>query len=410
MRQCSGSEHHAEHDAEEVVACDVARSVILAGERLGVRARRTGPGRQPLVLVPLCLGRVCILGIGSKRFLCSRHFLRRRVVGLQLPDVLLEISLALRIAGGRILQSGIGRICAGLHDAANFKFLRVVRELLFLLGHFLQHLTVGDLRDWVARVLHRQPDHGGQVGNDQDDVLGHLRPSHRAHPAKERAHEDAAQADEHAGPELESRKAAGDQPDAVDLRHHVGERAQDRGEDAHAAHDVTAVALAEEVGNRELAELAQVGREEQRHQHIAARPAHHECKAVKAGQVQGTRHADERRRAHPVRARRHAVEERRYAPAGHVVFRGVDRAAHDADAGVQRDGGEQEPVADPSTRHPHLLSDREERQEHQEPAGVPGVVLLQLGFECLVTHDLGVHSSSPSCTPYSMSSLFMKCW
>ena len=34
-----------------------------------------------------------------------------------------------------------------------------------------------------------------------------------------------------------------------------------------AAHDVAAVALAEEVGNGELAELAQVGREEQRHQH-----------------------------------------------------------------------------------------------------------------------------------------------
>ena len=50
--------------------------------------------------------------------------------------------------------------------------------------------------------------------------------------------------------------------------------------DADGARHVAAVTGAEKVGNGELAELAQVGREQQRHQHIAAGPAHDEGQAV----------------------------------------------------------------------------------------------------------------------------------
>ncbi len=52
-----------------------------------------------------------------------------------------------------------------------------------------------------------EPDHRGQVGDDQDDVLRHLRPRDRAHAAEERADQDAAQADEHADLELEPGEA-----------------------------------------------------------------------------------------------------------------------------------------------------------------------------------------------------------
>ena len=99
--------------------------------------------------------------------------------------------------------------------------------------------------------------------------------------------------------------------------------------------------------------------------HVAAGPAHDEREAVEAGQVQRAGHADERGRAHPVGAGRHAVEERRHAPSRDVILRGIDRAAHDADAGVQGDGGEQEPVADPLPRHAHLLGDREQRRRRR---------------------------------------------
>jgi hypothetical protein len=256
-------------------------------------------------------------------------------------------------------------------------------------------------------VLDAEPHHRREVGDDQDDVLRHLRPGDRPHAAEKRAHQDPGQADEHADAELQAREAAGDDADAVDLRHHVGERAQDRGEDADAAHDVAAVARAEKVGDRELAELAQVGGEEKGHQHVAPGPAHHEGEAVEAREVQRPRHADERGRAHPVGAGRHAVEERGHAPARDVVLGRVHRAAHDADDRIQRDGGEQEPVPDPLARHAELLGDGEQDHEGDEAAGVDPVVLLELLVEALVAVDDGAHSSSPSCTPYLRSRLFM---
>ena len=74
--------------------------------------------------------------------------------------------------------------------------------------------------------------------------------------------QDPGQADKHADAELEAGEAAGDQADAVDLGDDVDERAGDRRDDADRAHDVAAVALGKEIGDRELPELAQVGREE----------------------------------------------------------------------------------------------------------------------------------------------------
>ena len=218
------------------------------------------------------------------------------------------------------------------------------------------------------------------------------------------------EAEEHAELERHAGQARGDQADAVDLRDDVRERAQDRGEDADEARDVAAVARAEEVGNRELPELAQVRREEQRDQAVAAGPAHDEREAAEAGEVERSGHADERRGAHPVGAGRHAVEERGHAPSRDVVFGGVGGAAHDADAGVQADGGEQEHVADPRPRQPHLLGDGERDDEDDEAAGVPRVHLLQLRVELALggrgeyvgrlARDrcwAGHYSSSPSC-------------
>ncbi len=174
-----------------------------------------------------------------------------------------------------------------------------------------------------------------------------------------------AEAQENAELERDTGEARGDEADAVDLRHHVGERAQDRGEDPDGPRKVAAVACAEEVGNRELAELAQVRREEQRDQAVAAGPAHDEREAAEAGQVERSGHADERRGAHPVRAGGHAVEQRGYAPTGDVVLGGVGRPAHHADAGVKTDGREQEDVADPRARQAHLLGNREQHDEER---------------------------------------------
>ena len=317
------------------------------------------------------------------------------------------------------LQVGAGFVGTRLEDAADFELLRILEELLLERRDLLELLAVDDLRDRNAGLLHRQPDHRDHVGDDQDDVLRHLRPRHRAHPAQERADQNAAEAEENPDLERHAGQARRDEADAVDLRHHVGERAQDRGEDADRPRNVAAEARAEKVGNRELAELAQVRRQEQRDQAIAAGPAHDEREAAEAGQVQRSGHPDERRGAHPVRAGRHAVEYRRDAPAGDVVLGGVGGAAHDPDAGVEAHRCQQEDVADPVARQAHLLGDGEQDHEGNEAARVERVDLLQLRLEPLVRargkdaprsrcfRNAGHYSSSPSCTSYSRSRLFM---
>ena len=98
-------------------------------------------------------------------------------------------------------------------------------------------------------------------------------------------------------------------------------------------------------------------------------------------------------------ARRHAVEEGWHPAPRDVVLRSVHGAADDADARVESDGGEQEPVADPLPRHAHLLGDRQRDHEGDEAAGIDPVVLFELVEEGSVFGNDRAHSSSPSCTP-----------
>src|SRR5439155_19393738 len=102
-----------------------------------------------------------------------------------------------------------------------------------------------------------------------------------------------------------------------------------------------------------------------------------------------------------------AVEERRHPASGDVILRDIRGAGHPADAGIQPDGRQQEPVADPGARHPHLLGQRERKKEGDEAAGIEGVVLLELAVEVRLREGRGAHSRSPSSTPYSLSSLRM---
>ena len=258
-------------------------------------------------------------------------------------------------------------------------------------------------------MLQRQPYHRRHIGNDEDDVLGDLGPRHRAHATEKRTHQNAAETDEHTDAEFKPGKAGGDQAHAVDLRHDVRKRAQNGGENADAAHDVAAVAFAKEVGNGELAKFSQIGRQQKRDQTIAAGPAHHKRQAIEAGEIQCAGHADERRSTHPVGTSGHAVEKRRNTSPCDIIFGRVHGTGHDADRRIERNGGEQEPVTDPLARHAHLFRDGECDHESEEANGVEDVVFLQLAEEGLVT-EYGfalTHSSSPSCTPYSISSLFM---
>ena len=195
--------------------------------------------------------------------------------------------------------------------------------------------------------------------------------------------------------EVEEQEPAHDDADARHLRDEVGERGADGHEEADHAGGVAAITLAEEVRNRVGAELPEVGREEDRQQDVAARPARHVGQAVVAGGVEGAAHRDERGRAHPVGAGGHAVEEGGNAAAGHVVLIGPGRAAEDADEGVHADGDDQERPGDGRPRHAHLLGDGQEDREEDEPAGVD-------------REDLSPAHAWSSWTPYLRSISFMR--
>ena len=365
-----------------------------------MRQRRCGAGGIAADLRSPCLASIGLgLRIVSQRLLGRLLLGHRRIGRLQLCHLGFRSGLAGSPRSGQTIDPRLGVGRPLLEDVADFLFLGIGRQHLLALGHLFEHRAVDQLRQRDAGVLHRQPDHRNHVGHDQDDVLRDLGPGHRTHAAEERADQNAKQTDHDTVCELNAGEASSDQAHAVDLRHHVHERAQDGHQDADETGQVAAVARAQKVRDRELTELAQVRCEQERHQAVAAGPAQDEGQAVKALQVEAAGHADERGGRHPVRARGHAVEDRGHAPAGHVVLGHVGSAAHDADPRVQRDGGKQERVADVGPRQAHLLHDRQNDQEHQEAARVPRVVLLELVEERSVGTHLGAHHSSPSATP-----------
>ena len=108
-------------------------------------------------------------------------------------------------------------------------------------------------------MLNRDPDARHEVGNDENDVLGNLRPSNRTHSTQERTDQNTREADEN----TDFKRNTGDQTGrnethTVNLCHHVGEGAQDGRDDTQEAGQIAAIASTQEIGNRELAKLTQV--------------------------------------------------------------------------------------------------------------------------------------------------------
>ena len=267
------------------------------------------------------------------------------------------------------------------------------QHLLLAGGDFRDRLAVGQLRDRDPIVLGGQDHDRGQVGDDQHDVLGDLRPGHRLHAAQHRAEQDAGEAREHREFERHAEEARGDDAGAVDLRGHIGERAAHQHDDAEEAGEVAAVPERQEVRHGVGAELAQIRADQDRHQHEAAGPAEHPGQPVIAEQEQGAGHADEGGRRHPVGAGRHAVVERGHDPARHVVFRNLGGSAHHADDGVDRDREADEQIAEHLVRHADLLENGEQNNEGDEAAGVgavhPSEIFDEIGLDgCLRCHCL----------------------
>jgi hypothetical protein len=122
------------------------------------------------------------------------------------------------------------------------------------------------------------------------------------------------------------------------LAGHVGEGNEDRTENGHQPRGLRVIAVADEIRHGELAELAQVGREQERQQHVAAGPADQIHGARVAHERDHAGHGNERRRTHPVRAGCHAVEDGGHALAGHVKALGARHPRVNRDADVNREG------------------------------------------------------------------------
>ena len=391
VRQCSRADHQAKHQCHEVAARDV-EGFLGFGVAIGVAsvlggmawhaAKRFGTGFVvSFALGPGLLGTLFVLGQGGQGFLGGGNLGHRAIGSFQVGQ-LLGGGFGVGGHGGLdVLELFAKPIGPGLEGGNHFLLLGIVDQHFFLGTDLLKLVTVHQLGNWHTGLLDRQPDHRDQVGHDQDDVLGHLGPGDGAHATEERAHQNTAQAQKDAQLEGHAREAGGDQTDAINLRHHIGEGAQDGGKDADQPWQVAVITRAQEVGNGELPELAQVGREKQRHQAVAAGPAHDEGQPAIAGEVQGTGHADEGRRRHPVRPGGHAVVHGRDATPRHVILGRVVGSAHDADAGIQQHRGREKDVTDPVAGQAHLLQHRQHDHKGQEAPDVPAVDLVQLRLE-----------------------------
>jgi hypothetical protein len=145
-------------------------------------------------------------------------------------------------------------------------------------------------------------------------------------------------ADDDAGGDVHLKKAREHDADTAHLSSDVGEGHEQRAHHRHQPRGIAVVAVADEVGHGELAELAQVGRQQQGQQHVATGPAEQIHRAVVAHEGNQPGHGDERGRAHPVGGSSHAVGYRMHAAAGDVELLGGTDPRPDRDADVQGEG------------------------------------------------------------------------
>ena len=69
-------------------------------------------------------------------------------------------------------------------DGAHLVFPGIRFQHMYARAQLRQDFTVGDLRHGVVRMLDGQPHGGNQKGDQDDDVLRHLRPRDGAHAAE----------------------------------------------------------------------------------------------------------------------------------------------------------------------------------------------------------------------------------
>ncbi|MPL84631.1 hypothetical protein SDC9_30596 [bioreactor metagenome] len=193
-------------------------------------------------------------------------------------------------------------------------------------------------RHRVAGQVERDEDRRDGIGDDQHDILGDLGVGDALHPTEHGIGEDHRGTDVEAGVVRHFEEAREGDAHTRHLADHVGDRDDEQADHADDARRARVEPVADEFRHGELAELAQVGREQHREQHIAAGPAHQIGRGVVAAEGDDAGHRDERGGRHPVGAGGHAVRDRVDAAARRIEFRGRARTGPDRDPEVEGEG------------------------------------------------------------------------
>ena len=206
-------------------------------------------------------------------------------------------------------------------------------EQPFAAGHIPAKAKLGHR---IAGELHRDGHRRNEEGDDEDDVLRHLGVGDALHAAEHGIDQHDGHADDDAPADVDLQEARKDDADAAHLPGHIGEADDDGAKHRRLPRPLRIVAVANEIGHGELAELAQVGRQQQGQQNEASGPAHQIDRPAIARKGDDARHADEAGRAHPVGGGGHAVGQRRHAFSGDIELTGGLGAAPNGDADVER--------------------------------------------------------------------------
>ena len=189
----------------------------------------------------------------------------------------------------------------------------------------------------VAGQAKRDEQRRDRVGDDQHDVLRHLGIGDALHAAEHGIGEHHRRTDQQAGRGRHFQEACKGHAHANHLPDDVSDRDDEKADHSHHAGTGRIEPVAHEFRHSELAELAQVRRQKQRKQHIAAGPTHQEDRVVVAAEGDKTRHRDEGSCRHPVSRRRHAVDHRANALTRRVEFSGRACTGPERDAEIQRE-------------------------------------------------------------------------
>ena len=202
-------------------------------------------------------------------------------------------------------------------------------------GSLHQRAAEAELRHRAPRELDRDRDGRDHERDDEHDVLRDLGVGDAAHPARHGVHEHEPHADQHADLDGHLEEAREHDPHPAHLARDVGEGHEDRAEHRDDPCRLGVVPIAHELGHGEAPELAQVGGEQEREQHVAPGPAHQVDAALVAHEGDEAGHRDERGRAHPVGGGRHPVRHRGHAAPRDVEARGRGGATPDRDPDVE---------------------------------------------------------------------------